>query len=62
MNKESQPRAGSGKTLRKYRTAMIDLFEQEEPTILYIDKIIKKYKLYASDQFIVLEKSIQKYT
>lgn len=41
---------------------MIDLFEQEEPTILYIDKIMKKYKLYASDQFIVLEKSIQKYT
>ncbi|MBG9979129.1 Mu transposase domain-containing protein [Ruoffia tabacinasalis] len=49
------------KTLRKYRTAMIDLFEQEESTILFIDKIMEKYKRYARDQFMILEKSIQTY-
>ena len=47
------------KTLQKYRTAMIDLFEQEEVAILFIDKITEKYKRYVRDQFMVLEKSIQ---
>ena len=49
------------KTLQKYRTAMIDLFEPEEKAILFIDKIVEKYKRYARDQFMVLEKSIQLY-
>ena len=49
------------KTLQKYRTAMIDLFEQEEAAILFIDKITEKYKRYVRDQFMVLEKSIQTY-
>ena len=40
---------------------MIDLFEPEEKAILFIDKIIEKYKRYARDQFMVLEKSIQLY-
>ena len=38
---------------------MIDLFEQEEAAILFIDKITEKYKRYVRDQFMVLEKSIQ---
>lgn len=49
------------KTLQKYRTAMIDLFEQEEKAILFIDKVIEKYRRYARDQFMVLEKSLQTY-
>ena len=49
------------KTLQKYRTAMIDLFEPEEKAILFIDKLTEKYKRYARDQFMVLEKSIQMY-
>lgn len=49
------------KTLQKYRTAMIDLFEPEEKAILFIDKIVEEYKRYARDQFMVLEKSIQLY-
>ncbi|SHE87085.1 hypothetical protein SAMN02745249_01326 [Atopostipes suicloacalis DSM 15692] len=32
------------KTLQKYRTTMIDLFESEEKVILFIDKIVEKYK------------------
>lgn len=40
---------------------MIDLFEQEETAILFIDKITEKYKRYVRDQFMVLEKSIQTY-
>ncbi len=49
------------KTLQKYRTAMIDLFEQEEAAILFIDKVIEKYRRYARDQFMVLERSVQAY-
>lgn len=49
------------KTLQKYHSAMIDLFEQEEKAILFIDHVIEKYKRYARDQFMVLEKSIQTY-
>ncbi|WP_253940770.1 Mu transposase domain-containing protein [Fundicoccus ignavus] len=49
------------KTLQKYRTAMIDLFEEEPRAILFIDKIVEKYKRYARDQFMVLEKSIKRY-
>jgi len=40
---------------------MIDLFEPEEKAILFIDKLTEKYKRYARDQFMVLEKSIQMY-
>lgn len=40
---------------------MIDLFEPEEKAILCIDKIVEKYKRYARDKFMVLEKSIQLY-
>ena len=40
---------------------MIDLFEPEEKAILFIDKIVEKYKRYARDQFMVLEKSIKMY-
>lgn len=49
------------KTLQKYRTAMLNLFEDEEKAILFIDNVIEKYKRYARDQFMVLEKSIQTY-
>ena len=49
------------KTLEKYRTAMINLFEHEEKAHLFIDQVIGKYKRYARDQFMVLEKSILAY-
>ena len=49
------------KTLQKYRTAMIDLFDQEEKALVFIDQVIGKYKRYARDQFMVLEKSILAY-
>ena len=49
------------KTLVKYRTAMINLFDQEEKAHLFIDQVIGKYKRYARDQFMVLEKSILAY-
>jgi len=49
------------KTLQKYRTAMIDLFAKEEAALLFIDKVMEKYKRYARDQFMVLEKSVQTY-
>lgn len=49
------------KTLQKYRTAMLDLFEQDESATLFIDKNMKKYKRYARDQFMLLEKSNRTY-
>ena len=49
------------KTLQKYRTAMIGLFDQKEAAILFIDKVVGKYRRYARDQFMVLEKSVQKF-
>jgi len=49
------------KTVQKYRTAMIELFEQEEKAILFIDQVIEKYKRYVREQFMVLEKSIHTY-
>ena len=40
---------------------MINLFEHEEKAHLFIDQVIGKYKRYARDQFMVLEKSILEY-
>ena len=40
---------------------MINLFEEENKDILFIDKITKKYKWYARDQFMVSEKSAEFY-
>lgn len=40
---------------------MINLLEEEHRAILFSDKIIDKYKRYAHDQFMVLERSINLY-
>lgn len=47
------------KTIKKYREAMIHLFEDEQKATFFIDKVIASHKRYTRDQFLVLEKTVQ---
>lgn len=49
------------KTIEKYRAAMIALFEDAQNATLFIDQLIAGHKRYARDQFLVLEKAIQRF-
>lgn len=47
------------KTIKKYREAMIHLFEDEQSATFFIDKVMATHKRYARDQFLVLEKAVK---
>ena len=49
------------KIVKKYRTAMINLFPKEELAVPFVDKVIEYYKRYAKDQFKVLETCVKDY-
>ncbi|SEL39626.1 IS21 family transposase [Alkalibacterium pelagium] len=49
------------KTIKKYKEAMIALFEDDSSATPYIEKVIETHKRYARDQFIVLEKAVKSF-